>query len=186
MALSERPIRRLHISHCCIRQGDRPQPCDHIGSAGRVWGRRHCQQSSRWSACGFYRESEADLHNADCPCTRSCVASMGWRNPLDSRTCAGYLGRCGLGASCPAAASFGRCSATQRASRARTKHFLHLFGDYHRRCDRSTRHPLFGAHHLGYLGASIVIISLVVTELASWRIRVAGVSQSVNKLATAQ
>jgi predicted MFS family arabinose efflux permease len=46
--------------------------------------------------------------------------------------------------------------------------------------------PLFGAHRLGYLGAAIVAISLVVTELASWRIRVAGVSHSVNKLATAQ
>ena len=30
--------------------------------------------------------------------------------------------------------------------------------------------PVFGAHHLGYLGASLVAVSLGVAELASWRI----------------
>ena len=30
--------------------------------------------------------------------------------------------------------------------------------------------PIFGAHHLGYLGASIVAIALVLAQMASWRI----------------
>jgi len=36
--------------------------------------------------------------------------------------------------------------------------------------------PIFGAHHLGYLGASIVAIALVLAQMASWRI---GVSKTV-------
>jgi predicted MFS family arabinose efflux permease len=46
--------------------------------------------------------------------------------------------------------------------------------------------PVFGAHHLGYLGASIVAVSLVVAEMASWRIRVGSRPKPLNKLATAQ
>lgn len=46
--------------------------------------------------------------------------------------------------------------------------------------------PAFGAHRLGYLGASIVAISLVVAEMASWRISLASAPEPVNKLATAR
>ncbi|WP_109488450.1 MFS transporter [Occallatibacter savannae] len=46
--------------------------------------------------------------------------------------------------------------------------------------------PAFGAHHLGYLGASIVAVSLVVAEMASWRISMANTAKPVVKLAEAQ
>jgi predicted MFS family arabinose efflux permease len=45
--------------------------------------------------------------------------------------------------------------------------------------------PVFGPHHLGYLGAGIVATSLVVAEAASWRIRAAERPQTLDKLATA-
>lgn len=44
--------------------------------------------------------------------------------------------------------------------------------------------PMFGAHRLGYIGAAIVAVSLVVAELASWRIRLAQVPEPVSELAT--
>ena len=43
---------------------------------------------------------------------------------------------------------------------------------------------VFGAHSLGYLGASIVAVSLVVAELASWCIRLTQVLEPVGELAT--
>lgn len=43
-----------------------------------------------------------------------------------------------------------------------------------------------GAHHLGYLGAAIVAISLIVAEMASWRIELAHTSEPLKQLATAQ
>jgi len=46
--------------------------------------------------------------------------------------------------------------------------------------------PAFGAHRLGYLGASIIAISLVVAEMASWRISLANVPKPAKELATAQ
>ena len=46
--------------------------------------------------------------------------------------------------------------------------------------------PAFGAHHLGYLGAAIVGISLVIAEMASWRIALASTHNTVGKLATAE
>jgi len=44
--------------------------------------------------------------------------------------------------------------------------------------------PMFGAHRLGYIGAAIVAVSLVVAELTSWRIRLAQVPEPVSELAT--
>jgi predicted MFS family arabinose efflux permease len=44
----------------------------------------------------------------------------------------------------------------------------------------------FGAHHLGYLGASIVAISLVVAEMASWRIASVNSATATTSLATAE
>jgi len=38
--------------------------------------------------------------------------------------------------------------------------------------------PVLGAHHLGYLGAAIVGISLVVSEMATWRISLASTPDS--------
>lgn len=45
--------------------------------------------------------------------------------------------------------------------------------------------PEFGAHHLGYLGASIIAIALVFAQMATWRISAVGMAQQANKLATA-
>jgi predicted MFS family arabinose efflux permease len=45
--------------------------------------------------------------------------------------------------------------------------------------------PVFGAHHLGYLGAVLVAISLAVAELASWRIAVATAPEPIDELASA-
>jgi predicted MFS family arabinose efflux permease len=42
-----------------------------------------------------------------------------------------------------------------------------------------------GAHHLGYLGAFFVVISLGVAELATWRIRLWNAAQPTGKLASA-
>jgi predicted MFS family arabinose efflux permease len=46
--------------------------------------------------------------------------------------------------------------------------------------------PVFGAHHLGYLGASIVAISLVIAEMASWRIGLVKAPKATNNLVTAE
>lgn len=45
--------------------------------------------------------------------------------------------------------------------------------------------PVFGAHHLGYLGASIVAIALLIAQMATWRISTASMVQQTDKLATA-
>ena len=45
--------------------------------------------------------------------------------------------------------------------------------------------PVFGAHHLGYLGAVLVAISLAVAELASWRNAVATAPEPIDELASA-
>jgi predicted MFS family arabinose efflux permease len=45
--------------------------------------------------------------------------------------------------------------------------------------------PVLGPHSLGYLGAVIVAVALVVAELASWRIKLAAGRQPVDKLASA-
>ncbi len=45
--------------------------------------------------------------------------------------------------------------------------------------------PVFGAHHLGYLGASIVAIALLIAQMATWRISAASMVQQTDKLATA-
>jgi predicted MFS family arabinose efflux permease len=45
--------------------------------------------------------------------------------------------------------------------------------------------PVLGAHHLGYLGAVLVAISLGVAELASWRIAVATAPEPIDELASA-
>jgi predicted MFS family arabinose efflux permease len=39
--------------------------------------------------------------------------------------------------------------------------------------------PAVGAHHLGYLGASLVAVALGVAELASWRIRLSNTRESI-------
>jgi len=46
--------------------------------------------------------------------------------------------------------------------------------------------PVFGAHHLGYLGASIIAISLVIAEMANWRIASANAPKATNTLVTAE
>ena len=45
--------------------------------------------------------------------------------------------------------------------------------------------PVLGGHSLGYLGAGLVVISLVLAELATWRINVSNASLAVKGLTTA-
>lgn len=45
--------------------------------------------------------------------------------------------------------------------------------------------PVVGAHHLGYLGASLIAVSLGVAELASWRIAASTTPEALNELASA-
>ena len=45
--------------------------------------------------------------------------------------------------------------------------------------------PVLGGHSLGYLGAGLVVISLVLAELATWRINVSNASLPVKGLTTA-
>ena len=44
--------------------------------------------------------------------------------------------------------------------------------------------PAVGAHHLGYLGASLVAVALGVAELASWRIRLSNTRESIPAMAS--
>ena len=45
--------------------------------------------------------------------------------------------------------------------------------------------PAVGAHHLGYIGASLVAVALGFAELASWRIRLATTPESIPAMASA-
>jgi len=45
--------------------------------------------------------------------------------------------------------------------------------------------PVFGAHHLGYLGAALVIAALGLAELATWRINLSNAVPLTRKLASA-
>jgi predicted MFS family arabinose efflux permease len=45
--------------------------------------------------------------------------------------------------------------------------------------------PVLGAHHLGYLGAVLVAISLGIAELASWRIAVSSAPDHIDEFASA-
>jgi predicted MFS family arabinose efflux permease len=44
--------------------------------------------------------------------------------------------------------------------------------------------PAVGAHHLGYIGASLVAVALGFAELASWRIRLSNTRESIPAMAS--
>jgi predicted MFS family arabinose efflux permease len=45
--------------------------------------------------------------------------------------------------------------------------------------------PILGAHHLGYIGAGMVVVALGIAELATWRINLSNAGHPAGKLASA-